>query len=642
MQLQPLKNHSRPDIDGLRGLAILSVLAFHTWPHWILGHNLVQSGFVGVDIFFTISGYLITTIILNSKNNNAFNFADFYIRRVFRLLPSLLFVCTVSLFYGWYVLLPDEFEQLSKHILSGLTFSSNFMLINESGYFDKLADSKPLLHLWSLGIEWQFYALWPIVLFIIRKNFILLTTCLAIILSFLLNIYNLGVDNVWTFYHPLTRIWEILLGSLVALLVFNKNYATILFNKWKDLISIIGIILILFTITSKIELNNFPGWIVLLPTIGTCLIIFSGPNSIINRIIFSNRILIWIGLISYPLYLWHWPILVFYKLSTNSYSINTTERASIVVISFCLAIITHFFIERKWQRRSKSKMLFVSWISLIIIAVVGFMTIFSPRNSSGEISNILKAKSDWLYPDPLFTADFTDGLRYYTSKNEGNISLFIGDSNIEQYSGRVSKIISQNKKSNAAIFVGNQKNCFILAAILTYPGNFSYCSNSQINKLKKIIDNPKVNTIVIAAQWDFYHDFFINDQKISNSLHALFKNKKIFIILTIPGDKIADPDNMFTGNRFTELKPSISKYSTYEVTNFSEKHYFVHHKLRKIGIDLRATVIDPMDTLCIRKQCPIFKEHTGTPLYRDSSHLTFTYALEKATYIDQTILNNQK
>jgi hypothetical protein len=377
--------------------------------------------------------------------------------------------------------------------------------------------------------------------------------------------------------------------------------------------------------------------VALAPSVGTSLLLICGNKSIINRAFFTNKIIVSIGLISYPLYLWHWPLLVFYKLSTTSFSINTTERFLIVIASFLLAGLTHFFIEKNAINKQRTGLVFTLWATLSIISLFSLLKVIPPRSNNPEISLILKAKTDWQYPDPSFKREINNGLRYYTYQNSDKFTLYIGDSNVEQYSGRVSKIISTNKNSNGAIFVGNQKNCFILAVILTYPNNYEYCGESQVKKLKEIIDDESVSTIVLAAQWDFYHNFFISDQERTRSLQTIFGNKKIFIILTIPGDKTADPDNMFTGNRFIEFKPNIGIGDSYDVTEFKKKHYFVHQKLKLIAQQLNATVVDPTDILCSTEKCPIFNKETGVPLYRDSSHLTWTYATEKATYIDQTL-----
>ncbi len=644
MNLLSTENLREPHIDGLRGLAILAVLAFHTWPHWVFGYEFIQSGFIGVDIFFTISGFLITKIILTQKDNNNFQLIKFYCRRINRLLPSLLTVTTISLLFGWYILLPDEFQQLSKHIASGLTFSSNFMLINESGYFDKSADTKALLHLWSLAIEWQFYALWPLLLYKIHKKFLLKIAIFFFATSFFVNILNIHADSVWNFYHPITRFWELLIGAITALLIVEKKIECLISKNISNFFSLIGLTLIIGVTTSKIDISTFPGWIALAPSFGTSLLLISGKKSIINTTLFTNKIITSIGLISYPLYLWHWPLLVFYKLSTNSYSINTRERFLIVVVSFTLAALTYFFIEKNLLNKPKIRLVLISWGILLIISLLCLFTTIPPRNNNDEISLILKSKSDWQYPDPLFKREIQNGLRYYTLKNNHEFTLYIGDSNIEQYSGRVSKIITEYKSSNGAIFVGNQKNCFILAAILTYPNHYNYCSESQIKQLKILIDDERVSTIVLAAQWDFYHNFFINAPDIVKSLQNIFKNKKIFIILTIPGDKVADPDNMFTGNRFVEIKPKTSFEESYKVTEFKINHHFVHEKLRVIAQKLDATIVDPIDTLCSSEKCPIFDKKTGAPLYRDSSHLTWSYATEKASYIDQTLFkeNGQK
>lgn len=208
-----------PDIDGLRALAVLSVVIYHAFPEWLKG------GFVGVDIFFVISGYLISTIIFTNLEKETFSFREFYIRRVKRLFPALLLVLVSSLLFSWFALFADEFEQLGKHVLAGTVFISNLVFWSENGYFDNIAASKPLLHLWSLGIEEQFYIIWPLLIWFVWRSKIglLLVTISVTFLSFFLNIYSIGQDPVATFYSPLTRLWELSTGSLLAYLVFGNR-----------------------------------------------------------------------------------------------------------------------------------------------------------------------------------------------------------------------------------------------------------------------------------------------------------------------------------------------------------------------------------------------------------------------------------
>lgn len=177
----------RPDIDGLRAIAILSVIGFHAFPF------LVQGGFIGVDIFFVISGFLISTIIFGSLERGNFSFVEFYIRRINRIFPALLLVLITCFAFGWFVLLSDEYKQLGKHIAGGAGFISNFIFWNESGYFDNVAEAKPLLHLWSLGVEEQFYIIWPLLLWLAWKRHLNLLSIAIIVavISFALNIYEI-------------------------------------------------------------------------------------------------------------------------------------------------------------------------------------------------------------------------------------------------------------------------------------------------------------------------------------------------------------------------------------------------------------------------------------------------------------------
>lgn len=209
----------RADIDGLRAVAVLSVLLFHAYP------KLMPGGFIGVDIFFVISGFLISTIIFQSLARGEFSFMDFYARRIRRIFPALIVVMLATFLIGWFVLFPDEYKQLGKHIMGGALFVSNFVLWKESGYFDSAAETKPLLHLWSLGIEEQFYILFPLAVWLAwraRMNLLALVVLIGL-LSFGLNLHRVYQDPIGAFYLPHYRFWELMAGSLLALLVMKDS-----------------------------------------------------------------------------------------------------------------------------------------------------------------------------------------------------------------------------------------------------------------------------------------------------------------------------------------------------------------------------------------------------------------------------------
>lgn len=301
----------RADIDGLRAIAVLCVVGFHAFP------LLLKGGFVGVDVFFVISGFLISTIIYESMDKNTFSFREFYARRIRRIFPALILVMFACYMFGWFALLADEYSQLGKHIAAGAGFVSNLIFWQEAGYFDNEAHTKPLLHLWSLGIEEQFYIVWPLVLYLawkINVNILLLCIIIAVI-SFLYNVYYVNGNNVSAaFYSPVSRFWELLIGSSLAYVMFRKisfSKSIVLYcNKLlvnpfhgrinemqvmqlHNLQSIIGVSLIGLAVLLLDKESLFPGWWALFPTIGTYLIISAGPYAWLNHKVLSNRVLVW-------------------------------------------------------------------------------------------------------------------------------------------------------------------------------------------------------------------------------------------------------------------------------------------------------------------------------------------------------------
>ncbi len=343
----------RADIDGLRAIAVTSVVAYHAFP------TLVRGGFIGVDIFFVISGYLISTIILENLQRNRFSFLDFYARRIRRIFPALILILACCLLAGWCWLLASEYSQLGKHVAAGAGFVSNLALWREAGYFDGGAVTKPLLHLWSLGIEEQFYLLWPLLLWLCwRVRVSPLLAILAIgVLSFGLNIGEAHTNRVADFYSPQTRFWELSCGGCLACLtLFSHPAFERLRVRSTHIQAIAGCLLLAAALLIISNARPFPGWWALLPAAGTMLLVSAGPETWLARRVLSNRALVWVGLISYPLYLWHWPLLVFARVAGNSGAdLSRSLRLLILVVSVLLAWVTYEFVERPIRFRARSK-----------------------------------------------------------------------------------------------------------------------------------------------------------------------------------------------------------------------------------------------------------------------------------------------
>lgn len=402
----------RPEIDGLRAIAVLSVVIFHTFPEAIKG------GFIGVDIFFVISGFLISSIIIENLEQDRFSFIEFYSRRIKRIYPALLAVLVACFAFGWFVLLADEFKQLAKHIVGGAGFISNLVLSRESGYFDNFAETKPLLHLWSLGVEEQYYIVWPLLLWFAWKrrfNFMVMALVMASV-SLVFSIYMLERDPISAFYSPFTRFWELLAGSILAYIslhphnVFSivKNQCKNRLNQsglefwarqWESTQAILGFILIGIGLIYFTKNSPFPGWRALLPTLGATFIIAAGRQTWLNRSLLSNRVIVWFGLISYPLYLWHWPLLAYARVLVGD-TPPTAVRGIAMLASIALAWLTFQIIEKPVRLgthgNTKTKILF---LLMILIGCLGYFT--HKQNGFGFRLRERQAFADYFENDGL-------------------------------------------------------------------------------------------------------------------------------------------------------------------------------------------------------------------------------------------------
>lgn len=328
----------QPHIDGLRALAVLAVVAFHAFP------SAVPGGFIGVDIFFVLSGYLITGIVFRALDDKEFSLLQFYARRIRRIFPALLLVMGATLAFAWLALLPEELAQLGRHAAGGAGFIANLLLWQDTGYFDNSAESKPLLHLWSLGVEEQFYIVWPLLLWLAarwRRSFVPVTVVLALA-SFAYSVLAARTAPDAAFYSPLSRFWELAVGGLVAYWHAYAPPRRAPAPVWP----LAGAVAILagFQLIDKTAL--FPGYWALLPVGGAALLLAAGPNGTLNASLFKLAPVTWLGRISYPLYLWHWPLLAFPYILQGG-KVAEPVRWAALLLSVLLAWLTYAVLERR-------------------------------------------------------------------------------------------------------------------------------------------------------------------------------------------------------------------------------------------------------------------------------------------------------
>ncbi len=361
----------RPDIDGLRALAVLAVLIFHAFP------NALPGGFVGVDIFFVISGFLITTILLKQLEANQFSLTHFYAQRIKRIFPALAIVLIFCLWVGWIALTSGEYKQLGRYTAGGAAFLNNFLFWRDAGYFDSAAATKPLLHLWSLAIEEQFYLIWPLLLFAVHKVqqtnakaqgkalLIGVIFCTSLIYSYQL----LGRDQTADFYSPFARFWELIVGAALAY-QHNQRPSSNLSKRAGLLLAVLGVGLLLLSLTLIDQTYAFPGLWALLPTLGTACLIAAGPTTYISKQWLASRPLVWVGLISYPLYLWHWPLLTFARIFEGQ-TPSVAVRCILLLVSVGLAFLTYQFIERPIRFPNSQRKISKNVVGILCITMLG-------------------------------------------------------------------------------------------------------------------------------------------------------------------------------------------------------------------------------------------------------------------------------
>jgi len=384
----------RPEIDGLRALAVISVIFYHANLEYFSG------GFIGVDIFFVISGYLITKIIIIELKQGKFRLIEFYKRRARRILPALFFITIITIFLSIFFYSPKDFKQLSLSVISVATFSSNIFFYKTINYFDNQIESKPLIHTWSLSVEEQFYIFFPIFIIIVyrfKRNNLFTAISIVLFISIFISLLGFQYAPKANFYLLPSRGWEILAGSLLVF-IENKYYLINLNKKLKNIFAFFGAILIATSIVLFDKKTPFPSHFTILPVLGTVLLIcFANKNKIFLNIL-GNKFLQNIGKISYSAYLWHQPIFVFARKNLDKGKINVFLLILIFSAIFIMAYLTYKYVEQpfkknKFLKKNITNFSIITFSFLIFFGILGYYT----NNFEKYYINKLSEKQKLIY-----------------------------------------------------------------------------------------------------------------------------------------------------------------------------------------------------------------------------------------------------
>jgi peptidoglycan/LPS O-acetylase OafA/YrhL len=586
----PHRNY-RPDIDGLRAIAVVAVVAFHAFP------NALRGGFTGVDIFFVISGYLISRLIWDGLDDNSFTLLGFYRRRVVRLFPALVVVLAACLVAGWWLLLPSQFATLGKDVAAAAVYSSNFVFWHESGYFATPASLRPLTHLWSLAVEEQFYLLYPLLLIVCARRRALTGGVLAVLFagSFLVNLEQSATHPSAAFYLLPSRFWELLLGGLVA-------YArTGVPARLRASMSVAGAGLIVVAVLAPSSASRYPGWWALAPTLAAALIIAAGPSALINRAL-SWSPLVFIGAISYPLYLWHFPLLVFARLHHGG-PLPASEAALLVAASVVLAYVTYRFVERPIRSRRPrllwkplpalaAGMAAVACGGLVVNSAQGFVSRLSipDQNLLGfkyDYRSVWREGTCFLRPEQIATA-FTPSC---VEQGEKPLVVLYGDSHAAQlYPG-----LSANRSTRRYRLAEFTASACPPIVGYTNPVR-PFCPSINDNVLRRLAALHPYE-VILAGAWWAYPDARLDDLAKTVAAIRAAGVKQIVLVGPVPKWNVPLPQALYD---YTLKNPGPLPD---RMTGLSDASAASDAVVGKIAAALHVGYADPMGVLCNQDGC---------------------------------------
>ncbi|MAK60432.1 MAG: hypothetical protein CMK09_05595 [Ponticaulis sp.] len=631
----------RPDIDGLRMLAVLSVIVHHAFP------RLMPGGFVGVDIFFVISGYLITSIIKKEVEAQNYSIINFYKRRINRIFPALLLTFTVATIAALLLLFTTELEQFGQHLVSSVFFFQNIQLWSEANYFDTSSHFKPLLHLWSLSVEEQFYVIWPILLFFALKSKLPSLVLCAIILvaSLTYSITASYSDPTAAYYSTLSRSWELVAGGLIPFLSVERLQKSIPLSLT---LSGSGCFLILASFILIDPDTPFPGWPAIAPVLGTALCIISGPENVISQRFLSNRCSVYIGLISYPLYLWHWVYLSFaFIVFKNPSNILT---AIFVAASFLSAIATFEFVEKPLRKISSTSVKAVVLLGcMVTVALFGFL-LWTGKLLPRHHDVIMPEGSEW---DALIGLNVTElnpnmSAVYELSSDRSQLTLFLGDSQLAQYAPRLIEVTETTPSANGVIMaIGG--GCPPMSNVKSRDVRRKECDEIR-NLGWEWANDPRVNKVVLGGAWSLYsrgsQPYYYQDSQQTYSafdtqlidlylanLRADIENlqnlnKQVFLVIGTPG--YGQSWDVWQ-NRISGNYQNLPEYR-----NAPPVRAEFIEKVVELARDLEVILVDPATTLCDSSGC---RTHTdsGLPIYTDGGHFNPAWVRLHSDFLDKFI-----
>lgn len=637
----------RPDIDGLRAVAVLAVIVFHAFP------RVLPGGFCGVDVFFVISGYLISLIIFRGLDTGTFRFADFYARRVRRLFPALLVLLILCLVAGYIMLLPTEFEELGKTTAAGTVFVQNIVFSKETGYFATNSDLVPLLHLWSLAVEEQFYIFFPPLLVLLWKKRAALPFVLGGLMlgSLAWSVHAAAEQQTGSFYLTHLRAWEFLAGTGLAW-AHTKNILKDATPRGSWLASA-GAALLMASFLLIDSRSPYPGWRAAFPVVGTVMLVAAGPTNFIARFLLCRGPVVWIGLISYPLYLFHWPIFSFAHIVKGA-PLSMRFTLAAIALSFALAAATYHFIECKWRRGRWGGTVPSLIAAFALTGVAGLAAWYGwivPRSDKPQIAKVVAALRERTMRKPI-PGVRREG-RYVAVGGRQAVTLFVGDSFGSQYLARIAKVLQGVESSSRGALLLHEGGVPPIPGVSSSEGK----NGAQlINPLHQLLETRgEIDRVVISACWPYYfseqQNYAFNGLPLVTTsgrkaalanLRQLLRNlrqrgKHVTLVLDPPWDGRLAPQKFLKRSFFgVELGPVPSfRYDDF----LSRGNYPVRQlreEIKEIARSENVEVIDPVEYFVVDGLCVV--EDENGPIRYDTSHLRKSFVREKVLYLDHLLL----